>query len=339
MKVIIIGAGGISYQHAEACRQLEAVELTAVCDVKREAADALADKYDVKARYDDLDKLLAAESADVAVVATWGRYHADVTARLARSGKVRGILCEKPLAMDANEAAEMARVARERGVLLAEAFRLRHQPIHFRAIELLRSGRIGEVRHVRNAMMSITPPDRRRPELNWRFNKPAGGGVTFDIGCYAINHIRWALDAEPETVHAIGRWGEASQVDEHVVAHATFPGGQTAEWCVSWQAGPRHAAEVYGTTGMLRLERAWGIDEQGPTAIEIVGIDGSREVEELQPVRQFQLQLAHIRDVLATGGPHRLPPSDSIAQMAVIDAVYESLRTGQVARVKVTAAV
>src|SRR5688572_14946021 len=142
MRVMIIGAGGISYFHAEACKQLDGVELTAICDVKREAADALADKYDVKARYDDVDKLLSAEDADVAIVATWGRYHADVTARLARSGKVRGILCEKPLAMDATEAAEMARIARERGVLLAEAFRLRHQPIHFRAIELLRGGRI-----------------------------------------------------------------------------------------------------------------------------------------------------------------------------------------------------
>jgi xylose dehydrogenase (NAD/NADP) len=331
MRVVIVGAGGISYQHAAACRDLPDVELVAICDTRLEAAAKLADEFGVANRYEGVDALLGAESADLAIVSAWGRAHAELVEKLARSGRVKGILCEKPLAIDAPEAAEMARVAEATGVLLAEAFRLRHQPIHHRAIELLRAGRIGDVRHVRNAMMTHQPPERRRPELNWRFNKPAGGGVTYDIGCYCINQARWAIGAEPETVHAVGRWGEVSQVDEHVVAHATFPGGRTAEWCVSWQAGPAHVAEVLGTAGRMRIERAWGIDAQGATAIEITEPDGKVETIEFAPVKQFELQLAHMKECLETGRPHRIPPSDSIAQMRVIDAVYASLRTGQAA--------
>jgi predicted dehydrogenase len=334
VKVVIVGAGGISYQHAAACRALEGVELVAVCDTRPEAAAKLADQFGVAARYGDVDALIARERADLAIVAVWGRAHAEVSGKLARSGRVRAILCEKPLAIDAAEASEMFRLARERGVLLAEAFRLRHQPIHHRAIELIRAGRIGDVRHVRNLMATYRPPDLRRPELNWRFNRPAGGGVTYDIGCYTINQARWALGAEPESVHAIGRWGEVSGVDEHVVAQASFPGGRTAEWCVSWQAGPGHVAEAYGTAGAIRMERAWGIDEQGATRLEIVDADGAREVIEFEPVRQFELQLAHMRECLETGQPHRIPPEDSIAQMRVIDAVYESLRTGAPAPVR-----
>jgi D-xylose 1-dehydrogenase (NADP+, D-xylono-1,5-lactone-forming) len=335
MRVIIIGAGGISYRHAQACRDLDGVELAAVCDVRLEAANRLADEFGVGARYTDLDAMLAGEQADVAIVATWGASHAEVSAKLARSGRVRAVLCEKPLAMNASEAAEMARVAAESGILLAEAFRLRHQPIHHRAIELIRQGRIGEVLHVRNAMMWHHPPETRRPELNWRFNKPVGGGVTYDIGCYCINHARWAMGDEPEVVHAVGRWGDVSGVDEHVVAVATFPGGRTAEWCVSWQAGPRHAAEVHGTHGMIRIENAWGDGERLATDLEIFDAQRNRQVEVFAPLSQFALQLDHLRDCLENGRPHRIPPSDSIAQMRVIDAVYASLRSGQPARVDV----
>lgn len=332
MRVLIVGAGGISYRHAAACRALEGVELVGVCDVRPEAANKLADEHGVAKRYPSVASMLADASADLAIVSTWGANHAETCAAIARSRRVRGILCEKPLAMNAAEAAEMARVAAEQGVLLAEAFRLRHQPIHHRAIELIRDGRIGEVVHVRDAMMSVRAPELRRPELDWRFNKAAGGGVTYDIGCYCINHVRWAMGAEPETVQAFGRWGEVSGVDEHVLAAATFPGGRTAEWCVSWHAGPRHVAEVIGSKGLLRIENAWGDRAQTATRLEVVDASG-REVLEFEPREQFGLQLAHMRDALEAGVPHRVPPSDSVAQMRAIDAVYASLRSGQPARV------
>jgi predicted dehydrogenase len=177
-------------------------------------------------------------------------------------------------------------------------------------------------------MSSFHPVANRRPELNWRFNRPAGGGVTFDIGCYCINHARWMFGTEPEMVHAIGRWGDASGVDEHVVGHAQFPDGRTFEWCVSWHAGPAHMAEMIGTAGTIRLARAWGIDETGPLQIEISEGRDRIETIDFPHDRQFALQLAHMKHCLETGQPHRLPMSDSIAQMRVIDAVYASLRTG-----------
>jgi predicted dehydrogenase len=328
MRVVIVGAGAIAYRHAQACRDLEGAELVAVCDVRREAADALADEFGVAARYTDLDALLAADTADLAIVATWGAYHAEVTAALSRSRHVRGILCEKPLAMDAPQAVEMFRVAAEHGVLLAEAFRLRNQPIHLRAIELIRAGRIGQVLHVRNAMMWTLPDTAKDPARNWRFNKAVGGGVTYDIGCYCINQLRWALDEEPRTISALARWG-ATGVDEHATALASFASGRTAEWCVSWQAGPTHAAEVLGTEGSIRIPNAWGDGPNVATRLEITDTARNREVETFEPTDQFWLQLRHMQDCLDHGTPHRIPPADSIAQMRVIDAVYASLRAGR----------
>src|SRR5215217_3256727 len=328
MRVMLIGTGAIAYRHAAACRDLDGAELVAACDVRREAADTLADQFDVESRYSDLDTMLASEQADLAIIATWGVFHAEIVEALARSGKVRAILCEKPLAMDAPQAEAMAKVAAENGVLLAEAFRLRHQPIHHRAIEIIRSGQIGEVRHVRNAMMAAREDDDRDPAKNWRFNKAHGGGVTYDIGCYCINQLRWALDAEPETVQAFGTWGPTG-VDEHVVAIATFPGGRTAEWCVSWQAGPRHVAEVLGRAGSLRIENAWGDNLSMATTLEIFDRQRNRTVETFEAQDQFWLQLQHMQDCLDNGVPHRISLENSIAQMRVIDAVYASLRSGR----------
>jgi D-xylose 1-dehydrogenase (NADP+, D-xylono-1,5-lactone-forming) len=332
MRVMLVGTGAIAYRHAAACRDLDGAELIAACDVRREAVDALADRFEVESRYTDLGSMLDAEQADLAIIAAWGVYHAEVVERLARSRKVRAILCEKPLAMDAPQAEAMAKVAAGNGVLLAEAFRLRHQPIHHRAIEIIRSGQIGEIRHVRNAMMSRTADEDRDPAKNWRFNKAVGGGVTFDIGCYCINQLRWALDAEPETVQAFGNWGPTG-VDEHVVAIATFSGGRTAEWCVSWQAGPRHVAEVIGSAGSLRIENAWGDNLGTATTLEIFDLQRNRAVEAFEPTDQFWLQLQHMQDCLDNGVPHRISPENSIAQMRVIDAVYASLASGQPVRV------
>ena len=333
MRVVIIGAGSIAFRHAAATRALPGADLRAVCDLRREQVDALGDRFEVEARYTSLDELLAHESADVATVATWGVAHAETVERLARSGRVRAILCEKPLAMNAAEAERMFRVAEEHGVLLAEAFRLRSQPIHLRAIELLRAGRIGDVVHVRNAMMWRIPDQDRDPARNWRFNKAVGGGVTYDIGCYCINHVRWAMDAEPVRVFAEGRWGPTG-VDEHVVAIASFPDGRSAEWCVSWQAGRHHVSEVIGTDGVLRIENAWGDGPGTATRIEVIDANGQREPEVFAATDQFLHQLEHLQDCLERGTPHRIPPADSVAQMRVIDAVYESLRTGQPAELR-----
>jgi len=325
---MLVGTGAIAYRHAAAVRDLDGAELIAVCDVRREAADALGDTFGVESRYTDLGVMLTHEQADLAIIATWGVYHAELVEQLARSGNVKAILCEKPLAMDAPQAAAMAKMGADHSVLLAEAFRLRHQPIHHRAIEIIRSGQIGEVRHVRNAMMSVVAAEDRDPGKNWRFNKVVGGGVTFDIGCYCINQLRWALDAEPETVHAFGNWGPTG-VDEHVVATATFSGGRTAEWCVSWQAGPRHVAEVMGSEGSLRIENAWGDNLGTATTLEIFDRQRNRVVETFEVIDQFQLQLQHMQDCLDTGTTHRISPANSIAQMRVIDAVYASLKSGQ----------
>ena len=86
--------------------------------------------------------------------------------------------------------------------------------------------------------------------------------------------------------------------------------------------------------GVVRIENAWGDGPGTATQLELIDANRERETEVFAATDQFRHQLEHLQECLERGTPHRIPPSDSIAQMRVIDAVYESLRTGKPADVR-----
>ena len=324
-RVGIVGTGGIARAHGLACQALDDVDLCAICDVSEAALHRYGDEFAVPSRYPDLDEMLAAERLDVAIVCTWGTAHASTTIRLARSRRVRAILCEKPFAANAAEAEQMVAAAREHGVLLAEAFKFRHHPLHLKTKALVDAGAIGDVRTVRSTFCTKVKAARRKPELNWRFNRAQGGGSIFDLGCYTIHHARYILDAEPIRVFATGRPG--MEVEEAATVTLLFPGERTAQLTVGFSQWPSQEVEISGTQGLLRAGLAWN-NERRAVTLEHHTADGV-ETTEFAPLHQITNQLRHLCDCLGTGQPHRIPPENSIAQMRVIDAVFQSIATGQ----------
>ncbi len=327
-RVGIVGTGGIARAHGLACRALDDVDLCAICDVSAAALHRYGDEFGVPRRYLSLDDMLAAESLDVAIVCTWGTAHASTTIRLARSHRVRAILCEKPFAANAAEAERMVAAAREHGVLLAEAFKFRHHPLHLKTKALVAAGGIGDVRTVRSTFCTKVSAARRKPELNWRFNRAQGGGSIFDLGCYTIHHARFILEAEPICVFATARPG--AEVEEAATVTLLFPGERTAQFMVGFTQWPSQEVEISGTQGLLRAEPAWN-NERRAVLLEHHTSDGVETIG-FAPLHQITNQLRHLCDCLGTGQPHRIPPENSIAQMRVIDAVFESIATGQAVR-------
>ena len=330
----MVGAGSIARRQARACKEVEETDLVALCDVQSEPLHELADEYGVGGRYSDLDTLLANEGEiDIAIVATWGNLHAEVTCALARSGKVRAILCEKPISMNREEVETMFKVAEENGVLLAEAFKFRHHPLHLKAKELVSSGRLGNLSYIHSTFSIPLPSSLRGPGGNWRFDRSRGGGVLYDFGCYNVHQARFLFAAEPESVHANGWKGEESGVDEQITVNMAFPGGKSAQWWASYGDYGSQSVEVYGSEGMLRIDNPWNNEDKITTLI-FRDMKGIHESFEFAPEFQFALQLEHLCDCLRTGAPHRIPPEDSIAQMHVIDAIYESLGSGAAVKIK-----
>jgi xylose dehydrogenase (NAD/NADP) len=249
---------------------------------------------------------------------------------------VRAILCEKPISLNASQTERMQRAARDAGVLLAEAFKFRHHPVHLRARELIDAGALGPVSHVRSTFSTWAPAHLREPGANWRFDPDRGGGAIYDLGCYCTHHARWTMADEPTGVHAVGIRDGGSRVDEAVAATLSFPGGRTAQWWISFGDTASQEVEVFGPRGRLRIDRAWNNEDQ-PTTLELTAASAEVRVFAFEPVFQFALQLQHLCDCLRTGSPHRIPPADSLGQMRALDALHRSLRTGEPARVGPTA--
>ena len=327
-RVGLVGTGGIARAHGRACQQIAAAELVAVCDVSATQLVRYGEEFGVEARYTDLDAMLREAELDIAIICTWGAFHAETGIRICNSGRVKAVLCEKPFTQDAAQAAAFAAAGRKNRVLVAEAFKFRHHPMHLRAKALIDAGAIGDLVGVRSTFCTSSggPLTERTPESNWRFNRAKGGGSIYDLACYNIHHARFAFGAEPERVFAAQQRG--LETDDAASITLVFSGGRTAQIAVGFNAFSSQYAEISGHRGMLRLDQAWNNENRAVT-IEHRTPSGM-EVVEFPPCFQFALQLQHLCECLAGGGEHRIPPEHSVAQMRVLDAVKKSMETGRV---------
>ena len=328
-RVGIVGAGGIARTHANVLNErLDAADLVAACDVSAEALKRFGDDFDVSGLYLDLNDMLENEELDIVIICNWGVDHAKTSIQIAESRRVRAILCEKPFAMNAAEAAAMVAAADANDVLLAEAFKFRHHPMHLKAKAMVEEGAIGEVFSIRSTLMTGhgANPALRTPDSNWRFNKAKGGGSVNDLGCYCLAQIRYIYDAEPVRVLAQPQMG--IEVDDRASVMLVFSGNRTAQFTVGFNAWRTQGVDITGSRGSLHLDKPWNNSDQA-TSIEYQTAGNTTSIR-YKPLLQYTYQLQHLCDVLATGIPHRITPQASINQMNALDAIHESMATGRV---------
>lgn len=324
-RVALVGTGGIARAHATACSLTDRADLVAVTDVSQDSLDRFVGQFAVDRTYLDLDDMLSREEIDLAVICTWGVFHAEVGKRIAASRRVRAILCEKPFTQTAGEAIDLVEAAKDNDILIAEAFKFRHHPMHLAAKASVDAGDIGTCTTVRSTFCTSrgAPVTDRKPELNWRWNKEKGGGSIYDLACYNIHHARWVFGADPVEVFATERRG--IEVDDGASLDLIFEDGRIAQIAVGFDTWNSQAFELLGTTGSLRTDRAWN-NENRPVWLDHESAGETRR-RHFEPVHQFTLQLEHMCDVLDGKTEHRVSPQNSIGQMQTIDAVYESFAT------------
>ena len=328
-RVGIVGAGGIARTHAKVLSErLDVAELVAVCDVSTEALERYGDVFDVPGRYLDLSEMLENEEVDIAIICNWGVDHAKTAIQIAESCRVKAILCEKPFAMNAAEAEEMVAAAAANEVLLAEAFKFRHHPMHLKTKAMVDEGAIGDVFSIRSTLMSSrgADPAHRTPDCDWRFNRAKGGGSINDLGCYCLAQIRYIYGTEPLRVFAHPQMG--IEVDDRASVMLVFPDNRTAQFTVGFDACQSQGVDINGSTGSLHLAKPWNNSDEA-TSLEYRAAGGTTSIR-FEPILQYTSQLQHLCDVLATDLPHRITPQDSINQMKALDAIVESMVKGRV---------
>ena len=254
--------------------------------------------------------------------------HGEWAMRAAEAGKP--VLCEKPLAMSADEAQRVVDVFAARKLPLMEGFMYRFHPQNVRVRALIASGVIGTVREVR-AHLSVdlmSPPDPK----NVRFIPELGGGARLDMGCYSVSVVRGIVGREPETVSGWLDVDPRFGVDVAAAALMGFSDGVVATATCSFRAGAQGSYTVVGTEGSIEVPRAIipGMDTRvAEGLIVVMDADGRRTEETVPPARQYALMAEGFAKAVLEGGPVPFPPIDGVRNMRVLDAIAESARTGR----------
>ncbi len=317
-RVAIVGCGGISNAHGNAWRNLPEIEIVGACDEKFESLARFATEYEVQNTYNDLRQMLEKQQPDVLVIATWPSSHLKNVLEAVRCG-VKGILVEKPIAVNTTQLEQMIQVTERADILLMEAFMYRHHPLTLAVKQKIEDGAIGEVCYARSTF-STGLTDRQ----NWRLRGDLGGGAVMDLGCYCINIIRYLVGREPQSVWATGKFEPINNVWETLIGTLDFGNGITGQLDCSFGWTWRESYEVAGTDGTLFVQSAWG-NSEGESHFIVNGetfsvIDG---------VNPYGAEILNLCEAIDTGARLHLPIEDALGNMRVIDALHESARTGQ----------
>ncbi|MGB6130669.1 MAG: Gfo/Idh/MocA family oxidoreductase [Acidobacteriaceae bacterium] len=266
----IVGLGRISMGHfMPGVADSQTGKLTALVSGHREKAEKQAAMYNVPSPsiydYENFDEIAADKAIDAVYIALPNSMHAEYTVRAAKAGK--HVLCEKPMATSVADCRKMIEECAKHRVKLMIAYRCQYHPLHLKAMELIRSGAIGQVQTLESAFGFPIQPwfvldGVRTPE--WRLNKKmAGGGPLVDVGIYSLNACRYLTGEEPAeikgTASTIDKDGRFAEVEENDAWTMQFPSGILASCATTYggDTGGGGFFKVHGSKGWLGMEPAF----------------------------------------------------------------------------------
>lgn len=227
-------------------------EVKAVASRSLEKAQAFAKDLNIPVAYGSYEELLNDPEIDAVYIPLPNHLHKVWTIKAAQAGK--HILCEKPIALDEIEAAELVEACKEANVHVAEGYMYRHQQRYEDIKALIKNGEIGEVRGIRGAFTF----NGAGAAGNIRFTKEWGGGSIYDVGCYPISAARFILDEEPTAVTAHALFSpEHGNVDMMASGIMEFSNGVALTFDCGMWAAFRNDLEVLGTNGRIVLNEAY----------------------------------------------------------------------------------
>lgn len=304
-------------------QRAKGAEAVAIASRDLARAEAVAKELGIPKAYGSYEALLADPDIDAIYNPLPNHLHVPLTLQAVAAGK--HVLCEKPIGLTAQDAAQLLVLPRDR--LVMEAFMVRFHPQWLRAREAARSGELGEVRAIQ-AFFSYYNVD----PANVRNQLDIGGGGILDIGCYPIVAGRFIFEAEPRRVIALVDRDPATGVDRLASAILDFGEGRRTEFTVSTQLTPLQRVDIVGTR--KRFEITIPFNAPQAEAVTVYSDDGSRlgdasaVAETIAPVDQYAEEVDAFS--AAIRGEITLPygPADAVQNMKIIDALFRSEKSG-----------
>ena len=301
----------------------KAKRCTIVAIASREAgrAEAVALELGIPRAHASYEALLADPEVDAVYIPLPNHLHAEWSIAAARAGK--HVLCEKPLALTADDAQRMIDVADAEGVTLMEAFMYRLHPSWQAVAELVASDEIGRLVSVQS-WFSYFNDDA----TNIRNIREVGGGALFDIGCYSVNLSRLLFDAEPRHVSAALMRDPATGVDVLTSAILTFDSGIATFTC-STRAEDDQRVHIYGTTGRISIGIPFNIPPDRPTEVYVTAggdppVAPDTRVLTFEVADPYTVEAERFAAAVLDGRPAPVPPNDGVANLRVIERIFEA---------------
>jgi predicted dehydrogenase len=249
--------------------------------------------------------------------------HVPVTLAAARAGK--HVLCEKPIAMNAAEAARLLDAPKD--ILITEAFMVRCHPQWHRAREIIRSGELGTVNLVRGVFLYFNDDP-----TNVRNLADIGGGGIMDIGCYCVIAGRYLFEAEPVRVVALVDRDPGFRTDRLASVIADFGNGRQLIFSCGTQSSGRQCVEAIGTQGSLEIVIPFNAPTDEKTSL-LVGSGGPMDRslfrrEIIPAIDQYAAEAEAFALAVLGEQPLEYGVEDSILQMRVLDAIFRSETSG-----------
>jgi len=308
-----------------AMQQGQRTTVAAIASRDLNRASQAATALDIPTAYGSYEELLADPNIDAIYNPLPNPLHVPWTIKAAEAGK--HVLCEKPISMTVAEAKTLLDVRARTGVKICEAFMIRSFPQWLRLRELLDEGCVGELR----AVSGIFSYFNIKPE-NIRNRVETGGGGVYDIGCYLIHASRYAFRQEPTQVVALLDRDPEMGTDRLTSAILDFPAGQANIIC-STQLIPYQRIHFLGTRGRIEIEIPVNAPTDRPTRLFIDStgdLTGSGIITETFPAGdQYTMQGDAFAKAISDGTDVPVPLEDSIANMAVIEAIFRSAKSRQ----------
>lgn len=325
MRIGLLGAARISPAAViEPADELEGAQLQAIAARSIDSAQHFARTHGIAQVLPDYAALVTASNIDLVYNPLPIHLHAQWSINALSAGK--HVLCEKPFAMNIDEAREMLAVAADHGVRIIEAFHYRYHPMFQTLLEWLAGNRIGRVRHIRatfNAGVADNPAEIRR-------RVDTGGGAMMDLGCYPLH---WALTVAGSPIKDVSARAAltASGVDEAMIVDLRFDSRVTAHLACSMQEDADFSADLHieGSHGEIHFSNPLAPHSGGELTLNA---NDSQLRAELDPRTTYFFQLKAVLSALATGAPLPTEGKAILRQQQALDAVYDAAQLGHLRR-------
>lgn len=295
-------------------------EMAGIASRSLEQAQATASRLGIPHVYGSYEELLADPDIDAIYIPLPNHLHVPWSLKALEASK--HVLCEKPIGLNAAQAQQLADAASQRPHLkVMEAFMYRFHPQWQRARQFVQDGRIGELRTIQTVFSYFLDD-----ATNIRNSAEAGGGALYDIGCYPISLSRFIFGSEPRRVSAIAEFDPRFGTDRLVSAMLDFGSG-TATFTCGTQLSSHQRVAIFGTQGQVEIEIPFNAPADRPCRMWLQQGDGKREEIMLPIANQYTLQGDAFARAVLDNTSVPTPLTDAVANMRVIDAVFQSAKT------------